>query len=84
MTASTSREAYASVVNDLGAMRAKVYRALHRKPRTDEELIRLTGLSPNSCRPRRVELVEMGLVQDSGQRKQTRSGRWAIVWMVAR
>ena len=49
---------------------------------TDEDIATLTGLSPNTARPRRVALVMKGLVEDSGLRRKTRSGRKAIVWRV--
>ena len=32
----------------------------------------------------RIELVEKGLVVDSGQRRQTPSGRWAVVWIAVK
>lgn len=38
--------------------------------------------SPSGIRSRRAELVEMGLVVDSGERVKTRSGRSSIVWSV--
>lgn len=50
---------------------------------TDEEIItagEFNGLRANGLRPRRVELVRDGLVEDSGEKRKTRSGRNAIVW----
>lgn len=47
---------------------------------TDEEIIRCVGYSPNTVRPRRVELTHQGLLYDSGQRRKTASGKPAIVW----
>jgi predicted ArsR family transcriptional regulator len=47
---------------------------------TDEEIQTALGLNPSTERPRRVELVERGMVEDSGARRMTRSGRSAVVW----
>lgn len=50
---------------------------------SDEEIAAGCRLPGNTARPRRVELVEAGRVIDSGQRRQTLSGRKAVVWVVA-
>ena len=47
---------------------------------TDEEMQTHLHLNPSTQRPRRVELVEMGWIEDSGRRRATRSGRAAVVW----
>jgi hypothetical protein len=54
-------------------------------PMTDETLVavveeRELRLSPSGARTRRKELVDLGLVEDSGGRVRTGSGRAAIVW----
>jgi hypothetical protein len=49
---------------------------------TDDELERLTGMLHQSASARRRELVQMGWVEDSGARRQTRSGRNAAVWVL--
>ena len=48
---------------------------------TDEEIQEALGLNPSTQRPRRVELVREGKVGDSGERRPTRSGRSAVVWV---
>jgi len=49
---------------------------------TDEEAQLALGLKPQSETPRRVELVRLLLVRDSGRRRRTSSGRSATVWAV--
>lgn len=48
---------------------------------TDEEIVAGTGLSPNTARPRRIELVTRGLIVQAGTRR-TASKRMANVWRV--
>ena len=51
---------------------------------TDDELTTvLTDHCPGTVVKRRGELVDKGLVVDSGTEALTRWGRWAIVWTVA-
>lgn len=49
---------------------------------SDEELQRTLRMGASSERPRRVELVRMGFVVDSGKRVPTMSGMEAIVWTI--
>lgn len=49
---------------------------------TDEELQQRLGMNPSTQRPRRVELVEGGWIQDSERRRRTSSGRSAVVWVM--
>jgi predicted transcriptional regulator len=53
---------------------------------TDEEIARNLGpiASPSGLRTRRKELVEAGLVFDTGRRRTTRSRRRTIVWEATR
>jgi predicted ArsR family transcriptional regulator len=78
----TSREAASSIKGKAATLRDEVLEAIRRHPSTDEQLAERLVLSPNTCRPRRVELVDRGLVVDSGQRAKTASGRSAVVWIV--
>lgn len=59
--------------------------AVARDPRavglTDVEVQRATGLSPNSERPRRVELVAGGWIEDSGETRE-HHGREHVVWVL--
>lgn len=91
----TSAAALALAAPKAGTQRARVLdalrhderRTLQRRPRfgadsvglTDVELSHDTGLPPNSVRPRRVELVDAGWVEDSGRRRK-HNGRDHVVW----
>jgi hypothetical protein len=48
---------------------------------TDEEIMMDLGMSPNTERPRRVELVREGFIVDSGRTRKTRANRDAVVWI---
>lgn len=62
------------------SLRGQVYALLRAKgPLTDEEIQELLHLGGSTERPRRVELVEMGLVIRDGV-GTTRSGRSAAKW----
>ena len=63
----TQRRAVLLFITDLGGA-------------TDEEIQLGLGMNPSTQRPRRVELVEGGWIEDSGERRKTRSGRSAVVW----
>ena len=78
----TSREAAASLPN-AGTLRRAVLDWLRNHTEeglTDEEIQIDLGMPPSTQRPRRVELVNAGLVRDSGSVRKTRSGRNAVVW----
>jgi hypothetical protein len=51
---------------------------------TDEEMQVRLDMNASTQRPRRVELVQAGLVKDSGRRARTRSGRNAVVWVATK
>ncbi len=86
-------KAAAESVKDITAKQKAVLRLFLNAAGTDEEIaIRYNacresfGLpvqSPSGLRSRRSELVHLGYLKDSGVRKETMSGRWAIVWMKA-
>lgn len=77
----TSRAAAEAAKAWDGTAREKVLIALDRYPAglTDEEIIQVTGLSPNTARPRRIELKDMGIVEARGTR-EVASGERATVW----
>ena len=49
----------------------------------DHDHHRLNGLIPTSAGKRRLELMQMGLVIDSGHRRATSTGTAAIVWILS-
>lgn len=49
---------------------------------SDEQLQQTLQLGASSERPRRVELVRMGFVEDSGKRAPTMSGMEAVLWTI--
>ena len=81
----TSRAAAEAIKPRLNALQARVYAYIKATGGcTDEEIIDAAKMSPSTIRPRRIELVDMGLVEDSGSTKHTRSGRSATIWRVCK
>jgi DNA-binding IclR family transcriptional regulator len=78
----TSRDAALSVLSSAAQSRLRVFNFLKQCPEgcTDEEIAEALSMNPSSARPRRVELVAAGIVEDSGFRRRTKSGRKATVW----
>lgn len=92
---STSHEAAASVA-DVRKSQAAVLGVLAFVGRsTDEQLVSEYAMavetfpdttprqSPSGIRTRRHELVQQGLIADSGERVKMASGRYAVVWELA-
>lgn len=83
----TSHAAARSVKN-LTEIKIKILEVLE-TPQTDHDLvfnIRATTdwlVSESGVRSRRAELVQAGLVEDSGSRVKLPTGRYAIVWRTA-
>jgi hypothetical protein len=78
----TSREAAISMLPNVGTKRRVIYDLLASAPSTDDELEAATGWRHQTVSARRRELVMLGLVVDSGKRRETSSGRAATVWEV--
>jgi predicted ArsR family transcriptional regulator len=78
----TSRDAALSILGSAAQSRLRVYNWLRQQCEgaTDEEIAEALSMNPSSARPRRVELVAAGIVEDSGFRRRTHSGRKATVW----
>jgi len=81
----TSFEAAERIRPNVKRLQATVFNALKAaggRGLTDEEGYTRTRMADNTWRPRRGELVINGLVEDSGHRRPTKSGRKAIVWVL--
>lgn len=79
----TSEAAAGEIVKDAKGLRLAVYREIASCGSwgaTDEEIQTALDMNPSTQRLRRVELVRMGMVKDSGLTRNTRSGRRAAVW----
>lgn len=86
----TSREAAEAIAPKLHRLQQKVFDFLILCERsasrgaTDEQMQFALSLNPSTQRPRRIELVDKGLVIDSGRTALTKSGCKAVVWAVKR
>ena len=82
----TSKDAARRIEPVRGTLREVVYSFLKDAGAdglTDEEGIAATKMPASTYRPRRVDLVEAGLVRDSGIRRATKSGRKAVALVLA-
>ena len=80
----TSREAAEAIEPDAATLRGQVLSYIRGQGNlgaTDEEVQVALHMNPSTQRPRRIELWRGGFVRDSGQRRLTRSSRWATVWI---
>lgn len=80
----TSLEAAIAAEPAAGTQRRRVLDLLREHPftgLTDHEMQEKLGMNPSTQRPRRVELVDGGLVKDSGICRLTPSGKRAVVWV---
>ena len=84
----TSQAAATAIRKDAPTLRQRVLAELrkvaHLGGLTDEEMQVRLDMNASTQRPRRVELVQAGLVKDSGTRARTRSGRNAVVWVATK
>ena len=86
-TSITSKEAARAIAGHCGPMECELlnaFSACHAAGAdglTDDELIEAFGT--HSVRPRRIYLVLIGKLRDTGTMRKTRSGRRATVWALA-
>lgn len=81
----TSEVTARSMVEQAAPQRDRVFEPIRSRgpiAQTDAEGEAAVGMKPQSYTPRRGELVRLGLVIDSGQRRATASNRPAAVWLV--
>jgi hypothetical protein len=80
----TSKAAAVEAQASAATQRGRVFRLLRESNGglTDEEIQIQLRMNPSTERPRRIELVNSGMVQDSGATRATRSGRSAVIWTV--
>lgn len=78
----TERAAARLVAPRTGTWRSRVLREIASclAGATDWELHKALGGNLYTVAPRRKELVEMGWIRDSGERRPTNNGASAIVW----
>lgn len=92
----TSHQAASSVKN-ITATQQAIMKLIQLQPMTDQRLVKFyqaqirmgadardfPRASESGIRSRRAELVDQGLIKDSGAREKLESGRSAVVWMQA-
>lgn len=80
----TSIAAAKKVLGRTGSQRRRVYNYILSNGidgATDQQIQDALSISESSERPRRKELLEAGLIIDSGERRPTRSGNASKVWI---
>lgn len=78
----TSHQAAAYVAPLTSKNRRRILAILAEGPTTDADLIRHSGMEPNTARPCRVGLVRLGMVADSGNRIYNDKGLACILWEI--
>ena len=76
----TSRRAAESVAGRAEDLRNKSLAVVSVRPSTADEVADALGEDRLSVRPRMTELLRLGKVEDSGERRKNASGRSAAVW----
>ncbi len=76
----TSLQAAQSMVPTASTLRDRVLEAIRARPSTADELADSLDASPFSIRPRVTELLKMGKIRETLERRRNASGRLAAVW----
>ena len=78
----TSREAADAIRSKVPALQQRVLDFIRENgPVTDSAIIEGLGIAPNSIRPRRIELMHLGVIRQEGIVRQD-NGRNAATWAV--
>lgn len=75
-----SAEAAEKIAPRVGLLHRQILRCLLGGAMTDEAMQAALNMNPSTQRPRRGELVDAGLVEDSGWFGRTASGAKAVKW----
>lgn len=78
----TSRAAAVSITEHAETLKHRALMAFSRGPKTADEVAAELGVSILAIRPRVTELYRLGLIQDTGARRENASGKLANVWEV--
>lgn len=77
----TSRAAAEAIAPSASLLRGKCLAALREfGPMTADEIADRVGITPFSARPRCTELLALGMIVDTGERRRNSSGRSAKTW----
>lgn len=82
----TSRLAAEAIKPNAGTLRAMVYDYIKSRGEsgaTDAEMQDALDMRPQTQTPRRIELLQAGLIKNSGAHRPTPRGRKASVWVAA-
>ena len=75
-----SRKAAISIKPHALNLRDRCYKIIGQMPMTADEVAETMEKSILSIRPRIAELVKLGKIEDSGNRRENESGKEATVW----
>jgi len=82
----TSVNTYREIIGErtVAKTQRQVLRLIAERPGfTDREIAEMLGYKdPNNVRPRRKELLDAGLILESGKRRCGKSGRVAYTWKI--
>lgn len=78
----TSQDAAAAMQPKASLLRERCLAVLREGPRTADEVAGVLRMDRLAIRPRLSELVEMKLIEPTGERRKNASGQSANVWRV--